>query len=128
LCLRTRSRPVGRGFRCRPKTGRTASREGRTRPPGHAELPGEVVIGHLPPGSTVVVHSALFHARCALPGGQRGKDRSFVDTSYCQVGTAWPPVKPYWRHMLRRARALGLDRGRPDLFAERHFTEYVRSV
>ncbi|MDG5805176.1 phytanoyl-CoA dioxygenase family protein [Streptomyces ossamyceticus] len=95
---------------------------------GTAELPGEVVIDHLPPGSTVVVHSALFHARRALPGGQRGKDRYFVDASYCQVGTAWPPVKPYWRHMLRRARALGLDRGRPELFAERHFTEFVRSV
>lgn len=95
---------------------------------GTAELPGEVVIDHLPPGSTVVVHSALFHARRALPGGQRGKDRYFVDASYCQVGAAWPPVKPYWRHMLRRARALGLDRGWPELFAERHFTEYVRGA
>ncbi|MFF7974910.1 phytanoyl-CoA dioxygenase family protein [Streptomyces sp. NPDC007905] len=91
------------------------------------EVPGEVVIDHLPAGSTVVVHSALFHARRALSGGKRGKDRYFVDASYCQVGPQWPPVKPYWRHMLRRARALGLDRGTwPELFAERHFSEYVR--
>ncbi|WP_329269273.1 phytanoyl-CoA dioxygenase family protein [Streptomyces sp. NBC_01451] len=92
---------------------------------GTAELPGEAVIDHLPPGSTVVLHSALFHARRPARGGLSGRDRYFVDASYCQVGTAWPPVKPYWRHMLRRARALGLDRGRPELFAERHFTEYT---
>lgn len=94
---------------------------------GTAELPGEVVIDHLPPGSTVVLHSALFHARRALPGGQRGKDRYFVDASYCQVGPAWLPVKPYWRHLLRRAQELGLDHGTwPELFEERHFAEYVR--
>lgn len=93
---------------------------------GTGELPGEVVIDELPPGSTVVAHSALFHARRSLPGGQRGKDRYFVDASYCQVGPVWPPVKPYWRHMLRRAQELGLGEGRPELFAERHFTEYLR--
>ncbi|MER7165429.1 phytanoyl-CoA dioxygenase family protein [Micromonospora sp. NPDC000207] len=91
---------------------------------GTDPLPGEVVLDRLPPGSTVVVHSALFHARRALPAG-RGSDRYFLDSSYCQAGTGWPPVKPYWRHALRRARDLGLDQGRwPDLFAERHFTEY----
>ncbi|MBK3580916.1 hypothetical protein JHN63_45520 [Streptomyces sp. MBT65] len=59
--------------------------------------------------------------------GQRGKDRYFVDASYCEVGPAWLPVKPYWRHLLRRAQELGLDHGTwPELFAERHFAEYVR--
>ena len=56
-------------------------------------------------------------------------DGYFVDASHCPAGPAGPPVKPYWRHMLRRAQELGLDHGRwPELFAERHFSEYVRSA
>ncbi|MET9480894.1 phytanoyl-CoA dioxygenase family protein [Streptomyces sp. NPDC006638] len=95
---------------------------------GTRELPGEVVIDRLPSGSTVVLHSALFHARRPRPDSP-GKPRYFVDASYCQTGTLWPPVKPYWRHMLRRAGELGLDGGGwPELFAERHFTEYVKPV
>ncbi|WP_242884798.1 phytanoyl-CoA dioxygenase family protein [Actinomadura litoris] len=95
---------------------------------GTAELPGEVVIDRLPPGSTVVLHSALFHARRPNPR-QGDQPRYLVDSSYCQVGRRWPPVKPFWRHMLRRGRDLRLDRGRwPELFAERHFEEYVRPV
>ncbi|HEX6469494.1 MAG TPA: phytanoyl-CoA dioxygenase family protein [Streptosporangiaceae bacterium] len=95
---------------------------------GTQALPGEVVIDRLPPGSTVVLHSALFHARRRLPGTP-GKTRYFVDASYCQIGTRWPQVKPYWRSMLRRARELELHGDRwPELFAERHFTEYVRPV
>lgn len=94
---------------------------------GTSELPGEVVIDDLPRGSTVLVHSALFHARRPTGREESERPRYFVDASYCQVGTAWPPVKPFWRYMLRRARELGLDRGRwPELFAERHFSEYVR--
>jgi hypothetical protein len=93
---------------------------------GTGVLPGERVVDRLPRGSTVLMHSALFHARRPYPtGGQR--PRYFVDASYCQVGTLWPPVKPYWRHTLRRGRELGLDRGVwPELFAEQHFSEYVR--
>jgi hypothetical protein len=90
-----------------------------------APLPGEVVIDRLPPGSTVVLHSALFHARRQILGGP-AKSRYMVDASYCQEGVRWPPVKPYWRSMLRRGRELGLDRGWPELFAERHFAEYVK--
>jgi ectoine hydroxylase-related dioxygenase (phytanoyl-CoA dioxygenase family) len=89
-------------------------------------LAGERVVGRLPSGSTVLLHSALFHARRPHPSGGR-RARYFIDASYCQVGTLWPPVKPYWRHTLRRGRELGLNRGRwPELFAERHFSEYVR--
>lgn len=89
-------------------------------------LPGEVFVEQLPPGSTVLVQSALFHARRAKPQFH-GRPRYFVDASYCQVGTLWPPVKPYWRELLRRARQHGLDDGgRPDLFAERHFSDYVK--
>ncbi|WP_228386252.1 phytanoyl-CoA dioxygenase family protein [Streptomyces katsurahamanus] len=91
---------------------------------GTDPLPGEAVLDDLPPGSTVILHSALFHARRPQPAGP-GRPRYFVDASYCRTGTRWPPVKPYWRHMLARSRALGLDHGQwPELFAERHFTEY----
>jgi hypothetical protein len=95
---------------------------------GTERLPGEVVIDRLPRGSTVVLHSALFHARRRRPE-RTGKARYFVDASYCQAGTRWPQVKPYWRYMLRRARELELHRGEwPELFAERHFAEFVRSA
>lgn len=94
---------------------------------GTDPLPGEVVIDELPPGSVVLLHSALFHTR--RPRADRSaKPRYFTDGSYCQIGTLWRPVKPYWRHILATGRLLGLDRGRwPELFSERHFAEYVRS-
>jgi len=93
---------------------------------GTDELPGEVVIDRLPPGSTVLMNSALFHARRPARRGP-SRPRYFVDASYCQAGARWRPVKPYWRHMLTRARELGLDGGGrwPELFAARHFTEYA---
>jgi hypothetical protein len=91
---------------------------------GTDELAGEVLVDRLPPGSTVMLHSALFHARRPAPEGP-GRPRYLVDASYCQTGARWRPVKPYWRYMLRRARELDLDGGRwPELFSERHFTEY----
>ncbi len=94
---------------------------------GTGELPGEVVIDRLPPGSTVLLNSALFHTRRPAPEGP-GRPRYFVDASYCQVGARWRPVKPYWRQMLARARELDLADGQwPELFAERHFTEYTGS-
>ncbi|MFI6344111.1 phytanoyl-CoA dioxygenase family protein [Streptomyces sp. NPDC050560] len=97
---------------------------------GTARQPGEIVVDSLPPGSTVLINSALLHARRPVPGtGEPGSARYFVDASYCQTGARWRPVKPYWRHMLARARDLGLGGGRwPELFAERHFTEYARSA
>jgi Phytanoyl-CoA dioxygenase (PhyH) len=92
---------------------------------GTQQLPGERMLGYLPAGSSVVVHSAVFHARRALLEPS-GKDRYFVDASYCRVGALWPPVKPYWRDILRRGRDRGLGRGYPELFSERHFTEFQR--
>lgn len=95
---------------------------------GTDKVPGEVVIDRLPRGSTVVLHSALFHARRPRRDGP-GRPRYMIDTSYCQTGTRWPPVKPYWRHILKRGRELGLDRGKwPELFEERHFAEYVKRL
>jgi hypothetical protein len=94
---------------------------------GTRELAGEVVIDDLPPGSTVIVHSAVLHAR-RPPARRAGAVRYVVDVSYCQAGPRWRPVKPFWRHILRLANELGLDRGQwPDLFAEHHFDEYDRN-
>lgn len=92
---------------------------------GTDPIPGERLIDSLPAGSTVILHSALFHARRARSGG---RPRYFTDASYCQVGKRWPPVKPYWREMLRRGRRVDPDGRWPELFAEQHFTEYVKSM
>jgi len=43
----------------------------------------------LPPGSAVLFHSAMIHARRPKLGGQHYR-RYFIDTSYCQAGTLWP--------------------------------------
>jgi len=86
-------------------------------------LPHEIAINNLPAGTTVIAHSAIFHARRAKPFSM-GKvpPRYFIDCSYCQVGVRWPQVKPYWRGMLAKARELKLDRGTwKDLFDEKHF-------
>jgi hypothetical protein len=95
---------------------------------GTDSLTGEVVLEDLPPGSTVVLHSALFHARRRPRRSVQGTPRYFVDASYCEIGPLWQPVKPYWRYMLSRARELSLDPDRPDLFTERAFSEYVPSA
>ncbi|MEV7421375.1 MULTISPECIES: phytanoyl-CoA dioxygenase family protein [unclassified Streptomyces] len=92
---------------------------------GTAEQPGEAVIDDLPAGSTVLLHSALFHTRRAAPGPLRGEGpRYMIDASYCRTGTRWPPVKPYWRTVLAVGRERGLGQGHPELFDDRHFVEY----
>lgn len=89
---------------------------------GDSPLPNEEVIEQLPPGSVVMMHSALLHARRAKRSKGEEKYRYFIDCSYCQGGVRWPQVKTYWRGLQARARSLGLDRGQwPELFAERHF-------
>lgn len=92
---------------------------------GTENLPGMVVVDDLPPGSAVLVHSALWHARRAKPGGEY-RPRYFADASYCQAGIRWPaPGNPQRREYLARARELGLDRGGKyaHLFDEAHFFE-----
>lgn len=116
--------PAIGGLALLPGSHRDVADKGARAHLGTSALPGEVLIDDLPAGSTVVLHSALFHARrSGTPDA--GRPRYMVDGSYCRCGTPWPPVKPYWRDVLARARALGLDRGRrPELFAERHFSPY----
>lgn len=75
---------------------------------GTEDLPGSVTIDRLPPGSAVIVHSALFHARRAKPGGE-GSPRYFIDISYCQNGIRWPGYRGV-EEINRKLNALGADR------------------
>lgn len=56
---------------------------------GTSDIPGSITVDDVPPGSAVVVHSAMWHARRARPGGEDGP-RFFIDASYCQSGVMWP--------------------------------------
>ncbi|HYE04183.1 MAG TPA: phytanoyl-CoA dioxygenase family protein [Planctomycetota bacterium] len=76
-----------------------------------ADLPGAKVIDDVPPGTAIIVHSAMMHARRAKPGGV-GRPRYFIDSSYCQAGVQWPSFgREHLEHMMTRAKALGLGRG-----------------
>ena len=69
---------------------------------GTHDVQGMAVINKLPPGSVIVLHSAVLHARRAMPGGQ-GMPRYFIDSSYCQYGTRWPAYRERgnWREILQ---------------------------
>jgi hypothetical protein len=91
-----------------------------------ADLPGTVVFNRLAPGSVVVVHSALLHARRAKPGGEN-QPRYFVDAAYCQDGIQWPSYEERgnWHQILQYLRER--DKGRGGnyqwLFDDQHFFE-----
>ncbi len=66
------------------------------------QLPGSLSFGSgipLPPGSVVIVHSALVHGRRAMPGGKDGQPRYFSDISYCQHSSSrkrpWPSYEMF---------------------------------
>ena len=56
---------------------------------GTQDLPGSLVVDDLPPGSAIIVHSAVWHARRPKSGGE-DLPRHFIDISYCQHGVLWP--------------------------------------
>ncbi len=91
---------------------------------GTDDLPGTVVVDDLPPGSILILHSALFHARRPKPGGENNP-RYFVDISYCQHGIKWPSSyqteKAY-----AAAKAMGLDQktDNPHLYDRDQFFDY----
>jgi hypothetical protein len=94
---------------------------------GTADLPGSRVIDHLSPGSLVLVHSAVLHARRPKPG-VADRPRYFIDASYCARGIRWPAY-PGHAGINAQARALGLDRRGPErLFDDQAFfpTEEAR--
>ena len=76
-------------------------------------LPGTRVIDDLPPGSSVVLHSGLLHARRPQPGGE-GERRYFVDAEYVQQGRhRWPFYLDETSHkeICAAAKASGFERG-----------------
>jgi hypothetical protein len=74
----------------------------------YEDLPGSVSVDDLAPGSIVIVHSAVQHARRPKPGGQSFK-RYFIDTSYCQEGVLWGSY-PNVEEINRCAMEKGFDR------------------
>ena len=88
---------------------------------GTEDLPGSLCVDELPPGSAVIVHSALWHARRPKPGGEEWP-RYFIDVSYCQHGVLWPDY-PRIDEINAKALEMGLGRdGRYDfLYDESHF-------
>ncbi len=99
---------------------------------GTEDLPGSLCFDDLSPGSAVIVHSALWHARRPKSGGE-DESRYFIDVSYCQNGVLWPTYGGMKRHteINRTALAQGLGRnGRYDFlydttqfFDQEAFTE-----
>ena len=79
----------------------------------YIDLPGSLCFDDLEPGSAVIVHSALWHARKPKPGGEQG-GRYFIDISYCQHGTRWSGYGVN-DEVNAKAMEMGLDRnGRYD--------------
>ena len=75
---------------------------------GTADLEGSLCFDDLEPGSAVIVHSAVWHARRPRPGG-RERARYFIDVSYCQNGVLWPAYDATGG-INARALEAGLDR------------------
>lgn len=103
---------------------------------GTSDLPGSITVDDLAPGSVLIVHSAMWHARRAKPGGE-DRARFFIDTSYCRSGVKWPSyaerrdsVSGGWARgmlpdLLERHVAAGGNR--PWLFDESQFFDAVRA-
>lgn len=93
------------------------------------DLPGSLVVNALPPGAAIMVHSALWHARRAQPGGE-DRPRYFADASYCQAGVKWPAYgRKDWRVILNRALERNLDRDGKyaHLFDADHFFDDLKA-
>ncbi len=104
-----------------PRSQRMILERGALGQMGTQDLPGTVVVDDVPPGSMVIVHSAVLHARRAKPGGG-DKPRYFIDSSYCQKGVRWPHSSGWLKGHERvladgRAAAAGVEH----LFDPAHF-------
>jgi hypothetical protein len=93
---------------------------------GDADLPGSIAINDVPAGSVLIVHSGLWHARRAKPGGE-GSPRFFIDASYGRSGVKWPSYgRPDMLADLgERHAAAGGDR--PWLFDQEQFFDSARA-
>jgi phytanoyl-CoA dioxygenase PhyH len=92
---------------------------------GDVDLPGSIAVNDVPAGSVLVVHSALWHARRAKPGGE-GNPRFFIDASYGRSGVKWPSYRApgMLADLNKRHVAAGGDR--PWLFDEDQFFDAGR--
>lgn len=86
---------------------------------GTEPLPGEVVFHNVPPGTMIVAHSGVLHARRAKPGGE-GSPRYFIDTSYCEVGVQWPGYANFDSMLTELSACRGAD-DRPSLLDPSHY-------
>lgn len=87
---------------------------------GEADIPGSITVDDVAPGSMLIVHSAMWHARRAKPGGE-GSPRFFIDASYCRSGVKWPSYRaPGMLADLRKRHVAG-GGDRPWLFDEDQF-------
>ena len=78
------------------------------------DLPGSLCVDELSPGSAIIVHSAVWHARRPKPGGE-DRPRYFIDVSYCQHGVLWPSYGDRMGEINQTALETGLGRdGRYD--------------
>lgn len=89
---------------------------------GHQDLPGTLAFADLPPGTMVVINSAVLHARRPKPGGNPTRPRYFIDSSYCAAGVRWPHRQGWLKAHARaladgRAAAAGVEH----LFNPVHF-------
>ena len=91
---------------------------------GTTDLENSVCIDHLEPGTAIVVHSAVWHARRPKPGGEN-RPRYFIDISYCQNGVPWPAYGNVEK-INAKALEMGLDRdGRyPFVYDSSQFYDY----
>ncbi|MFT5367153.1 MAG: hypothetical protein ACI8V2_002111 [Candidatus Latescibacterota bacterium] len=72
------------------------------------DLPGSLTFNNLAPGTAIIVHSAVQHARRPKPGGENNP-RYFIDSSYCQTGVLWPAYRNH-AEINQTALEMGLDR------------------
>ncbi len=72
-----------------PRSHTTVVAHGSLSMLGTEDLPGSLCVDEVPPGTAIIVHSALWHARRAKGGGEN-HPRYFIDISYCQHGVLWP--------------------------------------
>ncbi|MEQ7128075.1 phytanoyl-CoA dioxygenase family protein [Actinopolymorpha sp. B11F2] len=93
---------------------------------GDSDLPGMVTVDDVPPGSVLIVHSGMWHARRAKPGGE-DSPRWFVDASYCQSGVRWPSYRASGMLADLRGRHVAAGGTRPWLFDESQFFDAARA-
>jgi hypothetical protein len=93
---------------------------------GTSDLPGSITVDDVPPGSVLVVHSAMWHARRAKPGGE-DSPRFFIDSSYCRSGVRWPSYGAPGMLADLRERHLAAGGTRPWLFDEAQFFDTARA-